>query len=363
MQKFEFIKIFAMGAVGFLISFLIAPALINFLYKNKCWKIKARTKSIDGKELTVINKFHSEKEVNVPRMGGILIWGTTLFLSFLFLWLSKINIISWGEKINFLTREQTWLPLFALIVASLIGLFDDVLQIYLPKSKFLKNIWKKFGKYTGGGLSLKYRIISLSLLGLLGGWWFFIKLGWSTIHIPIVGSVYFGIFYIPFFIFVMLATYSGGVIDGLDGLFGGVFVSIFGALIIIAMARQQFDLASLISLILGTLLAFLWFNIPPARFYMGETGTIGLCAVLTVIAFLTDSVFVLPIIAFPLILASGSVVIQLLSKKITGKKVFLATPIHHHFEGKGWPHYKITMRFWIIGIISAIVGVTIKLLG
>jgi phospho-N-acetylmuramoyl-pentapeptide-transferase len=161
----------------------------------------------------------------------------------------------------------------------------------------------------------------------------------------------------------MLATYTGGVIDGLDGLSGGTFASIFAAFGIIAFARNQIDLAAFCFVVAGAILAFLWYNIPPARFYMGETGTMGLTATLTVVAFLTDSVLVLPIIGFLLVIESGSVIIQLFSKKFRKKKVFLAAPIHHHFEALGWPHYKVTMRFWVIGVVAAIVGVAIRLLG
>ena len=198
---------------------------------------------------------------------------------------------------------------------------------------------------------------------MIGGLWFYYRLGWDTIHIPGIGEVFIGIFYIPLFVLVMAATYSGGVIDGLDGLSGGTFASIFGAYTVIALSQQQFDLAAFSAVIMGSTLAFLWFNIPPARFYMGETGIIGLCAALTVIAFLTDAVLVLPIIAFLLVIESASVIIQLLSKKFLKRKVFLAAPIHHHFEAKQWPHYKVTMRFWVVGVVMAIIGVTIKLLG
>jgi phospho-N-acetylmuramoyl-pentapeptide-transferase len=161
----------------------------------------------------------------------------------------------------------------------------------------------------------------------------------------------------------MLATYSGGVIDGLDGLAGGSFAAIFGAFAAIALFIGQVNLAAFCIAILGAILAFLWSNIPPAKFYMGETGMMALCAALTVVAFLTDSVLVLPIIGFLLVLESGSVILQLISKKLRGKKLFLAAPIHHHFEAKGWPHYKVTMRFWIIGVVMGIIGVGIRLLG
>ncbi len=360
----DVIKVLTLGSFGFIAAFLITPALSNLLYKHKLWKKKVRDKGLDGKDIPIFKKFHSENEVNVPRLGGLLIWTTTLFLAFFFFFLSKVTDIWWINKLNFLSREQTWLPLFALVVASIIGVVDDLLQVIeAPKNNIIQSLWKKLNKYIGGGLSLKYRLLLMGMIGLIGGLWFYFRLEQSMIHVPGFGSVFIGIWYIPLFIIVMMATYSGGVIDGLDGLAGGVFASIFGAFTVIALAQNQFDLAAFSAVIMGTILAFLWFNIPPARFYMGETGIIGLCAALTVIAFLTNSVLVLPIIAFLLVLESGSVIIQVLSKKIFKRKVFIAAPIHHHFEAMQWPHYKVTMRFWIIGIITAIIGVTIKLLG
>lgn len=344
------IKIFTLGTLAFLAAFLLTPSLTHFLYKNKLWRKEVRKKALDGGEIPFFHKFHTEGETQTPRFGGLLIWGTTLILAILFFAFSKTDIW-WLQKLNFLSRSQTWLPLAALFLSSFVGLADDALQI------------TGRGKHIDGGLSLRYRLILVGLIGLVGAWWFYSKLGWQTIHVPGVDDFVIGAWYIPLFILVMMATYSGGVIDGLDGLAGGAFASIFGAFTIISLWRGQVDLAAFCAVILGALLAFLWFNIPPARFYMGETGMMGLCAALTVIAFLTDSVLVLPIIGFLLVIESGSVILQLLSKRFRRKKIFFATPIHHHFEAKGWPPYKITMRFWVIGIIMAIVGVTIRLLG
>lgn len=347
----DVIKIFAFGALGFIVAFLFTPALTHFLYKYKLWRKEVRKKSIDGGEVAFFKKFHGEEEVRIPRFGGLLIWVTTLILIFLFWGISKITNILGLDKLNFLSRSQTWLPLFALVSASILGLIDDIFQV-LGR-----------GKYIGGGLSLKVRLFIVFLIGLVGALWFYFKLDWRTIHIPGLGDFPIGIWYIPFFILVMMATYSGGVVDGLDGLAGGTFASIFGAYAGIALFRGQIDIAAFCSVILGAILAFLWFNIPPARFYMGETGILGLTSALTVVAFLTDSVLVLPIIGFLLVIESGSVILQLLSKKFRKKKLFLASPIHHHFEAKGWPHFKVTMRFWVIGIVMAIIGVAIRLLG
>ena len=253
-------------------------------------------------------------------MGGLLIWVTVIFVIFLFFILSLIFPGTWMAQFNFLSRGQTWLPLFTLVVASIVGLIDDILVV------------KGWGKYIGGGISFKKRLLMVILIGLIGSIWFYQKLGWDTVFVPFLGDVSIGLWYIPLFILVTVACWSGGVIDGLDGLAGGTFASIFGAFSIIAFSLGKIDLAAFCAVITGTLFAFLWFNIPPARFYMGETGILGLTTVLSVMAFLTDSVYVLPIIAGLLVVEVLSVIIQLLSKKFRKKKVFLSTPIHHHFE-------------------------------
>lgn len=353
---FEIIKIFTLATTAFVMAFFLTPLLTHYLYKYKLWRKTVRTKSIDGKDVPIFTKFHSEGEVNVPRCGGLLIWIVTLVVAIFFFILAWLNdFLSyesfWLEKLNFLSRSQTWLPLFALVSAALVGLADDLLQIYGK------------GKYIAGGIKLKYRLLMVALIGLIGAFWFYEKLGYRTIHVPGDGDMFIGLWYIPLFIIVMLATYSGGVIDGLDGLAGGTFATIFAAFGGISVFTMQYDIASFCFVVVGTLLAFLWYNIPPARFYMGETGVIGLCSALTVVAFLTDSVLVLPIIAILLVAESGSVILQLLSKRFFNKKLFLASPIHHHFEAKGWPHFKITMRMWIVGVVAAILGMAIRMLG
>ncbi|MFH1423725.1 MAG: phospho-N-acetylmuramoyl-pentapeptide-transferase [Candidatus Nealsonbacteria bacterium] len=348
----DVIKIFTLGVLSFLIAFALTPFLTKVLYKYQLWRKTVRTQAIDGKDLTYFQKFHSEGETHIPRFGGLLIWLVPLFLALFFYAIHKTGInIWWLEKLNFLNRGQTWLPFFALISAALVGFLDDFLQV-LGR-----------GKYIAKGLTLGQRIMLMGVIGAVGAWWFYYKLGWSSLHVPGMGDFEIGILYLPLFIIVMMAVYSGGVIDGLDGLAGGTFAAIFGAFAGIALFLGQINVAAFCAVILGALLAFLWFNIPPARFYMGETGMMGLCAALTVVAFLTDSVLVLPIIGFLLVLESGSVILQLLSKKFRHKKILLAAPIHHHFEAKGWPAHQVTMRFWIIGVVCAIIGIGIRLLG
>ncbi|MCG2690134.1 phospho-N-acetylmuramoyl-pentapeptide-transferase [Candidatus Parcubacteria bacterium] len=345
------IKIFGLCAFSALLTVLWTPFLTHILYKYKMWRKTARNKAIDGAPATIFYSLHKDKEVNTPRMAGILIWLTTLFVIYLFSFIARYFPESFLSQFNFLSRSQTWLPLGVLVAASILGFFDDILQI-LSK-----------GKYIAGGIRFTRRLGIVLAISLVGAWWFYFKLGFSTIHIPGNGSIELGLWYLPLFVFVMLACWSGNVIDGIDGLAGGSFAIMFGAVTLIAFSQTQYDLAAFCAVIAGTTLAFLWFNIPPARFYMGETGSIGLTATLAVVAFLTDSVLVLPIIGGLLVLESSSVIIQLVSKRFFKRKVFLSAPIHHHLEAKGWGRDKIVMRAWILGMILAIIGVAIRLLG
>jgi phospho-N-acetylmuramoyl-pentapeptide-transferase len=347
---FSVIKIFFAASISSFLAILWSPLLINFLYKHKLWKKTARQKAISGEDASVFNSLHKEKETGTPRFGGMVIWVTILLVIFVLAIVSYVFPESSIARLNFLSRQETWLPIFTLVAASIVGLVDDILVVYGA------------GKYIGGGLSFKKRLAIVALLGLIGALWFYQKLGWDVVFIPLLGNVAIGFWYIPLFVIIMIACWSGGIVDGLDGLAGGTFASIFGGYAIIAFSQGKIDLAAFCAAICGTLFAFLWFNIPPARFYMGETGSLGLTAVISVVAFLTNSVFVLPIIAGILVVEVASVIIQLLSKKFRGKKIFLSTPIHHHFEAIGWPAYKVTMRFWIVGIVLAFIGVSIKLL-
>lgn len=358
---FSIIKILVLSAISAIITFCLSPFLIKLLNDLKFWKKEAREKTITGEQANIFNSLHKERETTVPRGGGLLIWVTTLIVTFIFFALSFLPKPWWLENLDFISRPdsraETWLPLFTLIVASIVGLIDDILTVYGK------------GKYIGGGMGFKRRLLMVSLIGLIGGLWFYFKLDWTTIHIPLLFSFPEGIDFnigfliIPLFIIVMIASWSSGVIDGLDGLSGGVFTLIFGALLIIAVAQAKFELATFCAVIMGTLFSFLWFNIPPARFYMGETGILGLTSTMAVVAFLTDSIAVLPIIGGLLVLEVGSIILQLLSKKFRHKKIWLSTPIHHHFEAKGWRPEQVTMRFWIVGVILAAIGIAVRLLG
>ena len=314
------------------------------------WRKKSRSENLPQ---GVFQKIHDDgTELSTPRTGGMIVWVSVVLVVFL---LGLVNAIFHNQitsKLYFVSRNQTVLPLITLIAASLVGLADDFLQI------FAKGTWAT------DPIILRYIKVSIILvLGIGIGWWFYAKLGISQLYIPWFGFVQLGYLFIAFFVLVMISVWSSSVIDGIDGLSGGVLASIFMAYTLIAFFNNQVDLAAFCAVITGGVLAFLWFNIPPARFYMGETGMIGLTVTIAVVAFMTNTVLLLPIIAFPLFVTSASNVIQLGSKRLRhGKKVFLFAPLHHHFEARGWPKYKVAMRYWIVGIITAIIGVVLSII-
>ncbi|HUD02557.1 MAG TPA: hypothetical protein VMR46_00865 [Candidatus Paceibacterota bacterium] len=343
--------IFIPATMSFLFGIGITPFITPFLYKHKMWKPKAGKMALDGTPATVRNQLHEGRDTGTPFFGGVIVWGSVLLTAGLLqlLWVLFPNAF---EALAFISRNQTWVPLAALMVGSLVGFLDDLYEVR--------------GQH---GIPLRARLSIIAVVALLCAWWFYDKLGVSSISFPFIGGpLQLGLWFIPFFVLVALFIYAGGVIDGIDGLAGGIFSTIFAAYAGIAFFQDQMDIAALSAAIAGGLLAFLWFNIPPARFYLSETGTMGLTLVLTVIAFLTDTlgggrgVTVLPIIALPLVATVCSNIIQILGKKILHKKIFRIAPLHHHFEAIGWPPYKVVMRYWIVGVVAAIIGMSIALL-
>lgn len=330
-----------MATLAYFLTSVLTPFWTKFLYKYKMGK------QIRSEGAPIFNKLHKAKE-GTPTMGGVLIWGTATILTLGFWYLSN-TIDGFWSKINFFSRSQTWLPFGAMLVAGLLGALDDYFGILRIGPK-------------GGGLRMSHRLILYILVGAGGAWWFFYKLGFNSINIPFLGDFTVGWWYIPIFIFIITATsFSANETDGLDGLVGGVFLTMFAAYGAIAFDQGRMDLVVFIAAIMGSLVAFLWFNIYPAKFFMGDTGSMALGVVLGVIAMLTNTPFLLIPIGVVFVIESASVIIQLLSKKLRGRKIFLSTPIHHHFEAKGWPESQVTMRMWMINTIGAIIGLIIFL--
>jgi phospho-N-acetylmuramoyl-pentapeptide-transferase len=338
---FQVVRMLVLLAVSFGAAFLLAPIVTHLLYKFNLTKKNIRDASLTP----VFSRLHQNKS-QTPTMAGVIIWGTVIVLALLFLLLDKLLDGFWGY-FNFINRAQTYLPLAIMFIAGLIGLFDDFLGVLKIGPK-------------GGGLQMGLKIILYSSVAILGAWWFYFRLGWSTFYIPFLGYFEIGWWYIPIFIFIIVATaFSANETDGLDGLAGGTLLFAFGSLIVVSFVLGRYDLAAMETVILGALLAFLWFNIYPARFFMGDTGSMSLGVTLGVIAMLTNTAVFLPFFAVILVIESLSVIIQTISKKISHRKIFLSTPIHHHFEAIGWPETQVTMRFWIISALSSALGLVL----
>jgi phospho-N-acetylmuramoyl-pentapeptide-transferase len=348
----DLVRVLVPSTLSFLIGIAITPVLTSYLYRHRAWKKTPGKRTLYGTHAEEFNRLHNGNETRAPRMGGIVVWGSTA-LTALILLLLALAIPNEGLlSLNFLSRGETWIPLATLIIGALVGLIDDLLVI----------------RPGGSGIKLRYRLLVVFLLSLFIGWWFWAKLGVSTVNIPFAFPLSLGWGIIPLFIIISLALYASGVIDGIDGLSGGVFASIFAAYTLIAFSYNQVDLAAFCAAIVGGLLAFLWFNIPPARFYMSDTGTMALTLSLGTVAFLTDQlgggvgVAVLPVIGGLLVVTVLSDILQLLWKRIFGKKLFRIAPLHHHFEAIGWPGHKVVMRYWVLSIALAFAGVLIAIL-
>jgi len=335
-QSHTLIEMLLLGFLGFLISMAITPIYTTLAYKHQWWK-KARTESWSGGEASVYMKLHAEKHKrHIPNMAGLI------FVVTIALVVASTDLV----------RSQTWLPLAGMLAAGGIGLIDDIMNIR--------------GSNKGiAGMRSKLKFFLYSLVGLVGGYWFYDKLGVHSIYLPIIHNWSIGIGIVLLFWLVVVATANAvNITDGLDGLAGGLLVSSFLVYAVIAAVESKYNLAGFCLVTVGALLSYTWFNIFPARFFMGDVGSFALGTALGIIAMQTNTVYILPIIGILYVVETGSVIVNRVSKLTRhGKKVFLSSPIHHHFEAIGWPETKVTMRFWIIAQMAGVVGLIVFLIG
>ncbi len=347
-------KILIPTFLSFAIGIAITPFFSHIFYKYKMWKRSSRCSDDNiGKFGNMSDDFkliYNKKEIHTPRVGGVIVWvavSLTVLVSYL---LDSVFGVT-NTFGNFITRSQTLIPFLSLLLGAGLGLIDDILQIFGNK------------KQLAIGIPRKIRIAFVLFVGAVEGIWFYQKLGFNAISIPFTDNViHLGIGFILFYMLVVLALFSSSVLDGIDGLSAGVLSVIFGAYGIIGIIQNQMSIATFSFVVTGALLAFLWFNIPPARFYMGESGMLALTLSLSVIIFLTDTVLDFIIIGFPLIVTAGSSLIQIISRRFFHKKVFRVAPFHHHLEALGWSRERITMRYWIISVFCSVLGVIVIIL-
>ncbi|MBA2279022.1 phospho-N-acetylmuramoyl-pentapeptide-transferase [Candidatus Saccharibacteria bacterium] len=330
------LRIMVLSFAGFLISMLLTPFYTTLAYKYQWWK-KARTDTVTGEKASVYQSLHGEKHRrNIPTMAGVI-------------FVASIALVTLSGN---LIRTETWLPLAAMVGAGLIGLVDDVFNT----------------RSTGGiaGMRAKIKLFLITMVASVGGWWFYDKLDVSSIHIPFVDSpLQLGILIIPLFVLVVVSTANAvNITDGLDGLAGGLVSIDFAMYALIAFLEGRYGVAGFCMTIVGALLSYTWFNIFPARFFMGDVGSFALGTALGVVAMLTDTVLILPIIGFVFVVEAGSSLLQILSKKLRkGRKIFRIAPIHHHFEALGWEETKVTMRFWVVGQVMGVLGLIVYIFG
>ena len=331
----EMSNMFILSVAAFLIAMLLTPLYTTLAYKYKFWK-KQRTTSTSGEKLEVFTKLHAGKFTrHIPTMAGVI--GVT-----------AIAVVTLTTNLD---RAQTWLPIASLIGGGIVGLIDDIINIR--------------GKGRGvAGLRSSLKFLMIAVLGFVLGWFFYTKLGYNSIHIPFVGDWLVGWWIIPIFAFIVVSTGNAvNISDGLDGLAGGLLAISFSVFGVIALLQGHTMLAGFCFTVVGALLAYLWFNIYPARFFMGDVGSFAWGTTLGVVAMLTNTLFLLPIIGIIFVVEAGSSLIQLLSKKFFHRKVFISAPIHHHLEATGWPEVKVTMRFWVIACVAGFLGLLLALAG
>ena len=353
-------KILIPALIAFATGMAITPVLTHYFFKYRIWKRSSRTSEENTSGKFAIDQnlkdIHNEAETKTPRVGGMIVWLSVVLticvtglISTFFNFTGELEALD----LRFLSRSQTLIPFASLLVGALIGLADDFLQIFGSTVTQLTQ-----------GIPRKVRIALVTLLGLVEGYWFFEKLGYSSLDIPFSNlDLQLGAFFIVFYALVVLALFSSSVIDGIDGLAGGILSVIFTIYGIIGIIQGQFDIATFCFVVTGGLLAFLWFNIPPARFYLGETGILALTLCLSVIIFLTETVFEFLVIGFPLVITSLSSFLQIIWRRKFNKKLFRVAPLHHHFESKGWSRSKITMRYWVFTVMCGALGLVIVIVG
>jgi len=345
------LKVFLPAVLSFLIGLILARPLTTWMYRLRMWKRRARTDNPDAMSTTYIQIANTQAEMSTPRLGGMVVWGSVALTSLFIFLLSRIFPNDFLLEFDYLSKSQTLIPFLALLAGAGYGFFEDMVEIFHNHFKNLSQ-----------GLDRKFTVTVVFVVALLFSWWFYDKLDYRAVTIPFIGPVMIGWWFIPYFVTVMLGTFSSRVIDGMDGLAGGVIGIVYGAFGVIGMVQGQFDIAALCFVISGSLLAFLWFNLPPAKFYMGETGMMGLVIALPVIAFLLNRSLWILIIGFPLAATSFSSFAQMASKKFLKRKILRVTPLHYYFQAIGWMRETVVMRYWIFTAMSAGCGILIAMI-
>lgn len=321
----------ALGALSFLLALVLGHPFVEFL----------RSRGV-GKQVRDVVPTSHEVKAGTPTMGGLLIVATTLVVTGL------ASLVFYRE-----VGRSILLPLSVLVATATLGVIDDRLSLIGA---------------LGGGLSIRVKLAWLLLIGAVAafGLWHPSLLGIDYVFVPTVREALHlaGWFFIPFATLVIVATANAvNFSDGLDSLAGITAFFAFIAYGVIAFLQEQYFLVTFCFTVVGAIAAFLWFNAHPAEVFMGDTGSLALGASLAVVALMTGHALLLPVIGLLFVAEAGSVVLQIAYFRLTnGKRLFRRAPLHHHFEEMGWPETHIVQRFWLVSLLSGMVGIALALL-
>jgi len=329
---------------SFIIHSIFLIPFINMLYSLKFQRAKQITIDAFGKKSPIFDKHHGSK-VGVPVGGGLLV---IIVVSLLFSSLMPILRLSGVDVTSIYADIQAEINIifFTFLSFAILGLYDDIKKFF------------RFEKEAFFGLKLKHKLILQIILSSIIATMLYLNLGISLIHIPFVGTFHLGIFYIPFAAFVILSfTNAVNITDGLDGLAGGVLmISLFG-LWFLSASILDVPLSLFIALWLGSLISFLYFNVNPARMFMGDVGALSFGSTLAVVGLILGKSFALGVIGFIFVIEITTSLLQLLSKRFRHKKLFPVAPFHLFLQEYGWEEPKIVQRAWLAQIILTLFGV------
>lgn len=325
--------------MSFFITGVLLIPFIDYLYKIKFQRQKQSTRDVFNKRTPLFDKFHGWKK-GTPFGGGLLIILVVVALTLWALGLLNVSIKPW----------ELFVILFSFMGFGLLGLYDDL--------KKLAN-----GRKTAFfGLRFRHKFIIQWILAFIIAFVLYWQLGYSFVFIHGLGLVSLGLFYIPLAAFVIVSFVNAfNIADGLDGLASGLFLICMFAFLAIASTQLDQGLGVFIAVLIGSVTAFLYFNVYKARIWLGDVGSLSLGASLAVIGLLTGKIITLAVIGGVFVIEVGSSLIQIISKKLTGKKLFKASPFHLYLQQKGWEEPKIVMRAWLLGFFFAILGLYIAL--
>lgn len=332
--------------ISFILNFVLIVPFIDYLYKIKFQRARQETKDIFNQPTPIFDKYHQHK-TGIPVGGGILIVFSTLFLFSFFI--SLFIIFRKGLQSNYPSMfNEIKILVFTFLSFFLLGIYDDLKKIFF------------WGKQRFFGLRMRYKLIIEIVLALIVSYWLFNDLKINIIYIPFFGVYKISYFYILFATFVIVAFANAvNVTDGLDGLAGGVLmIALMGFWVV---ARSILDVPSsiFIAVWLGGLLAFLYFNIYPARLFLGDAGALSFGATFAVIGLILGKTFVLPIIGGVFVIEIFSSLLQILAKRFIKRKIMPVSPFHLWLQLKGWEEPKIVTRLWLVSILFVIVGLMI----